>query len=89
MTDQRYARTLEARAESVVISMKTPSARTKLPVADLTKLLTPYRSGWVALSEDQHRVVGSGETLQGAHDQAFERGVPNAVFVKVIPPNQG
>jgi hypothetical protein len=70
--------------------MKTSSTKTsKVAVADLTKLLKPYRSGWVALSKDQRRVVGAAETLQGTHDQALERGVPNAVFVKVIPPDQG
>ena len=69
--------------------MKTASTKTKIPVADLTKLLKSYTSGWVALSADQRRVVGAGETLQEANDQALERGVPHAVFVKVIPPDQG
>jgi len=69
--------------------MKTASTKTKIPVADLTKLLKPYTSGWVVLSLDQKRVVGAGETLQEAHDQALEHGVPDGVFVKVIPPDQG
>jgi hypothetical protein len=69
--------------------MKTASIKTKTPVADHSKLLKPYASGWVALSEDQRRVVGAGETLQEAHERAVEHGVPNGVFVKVIPPDQG
>jgi hypothetical protein len=70
--------------------MKTSSTKVKLAVAgDLTKLLKPYPSGWVALSADQRHVISAGETLQKAHDQALERGVPDAVFVKVIPPDQG
>jgi len=69
--------------------MKTSGAKTKTSAPDLTKLLKPYPSGWVALSEDQRRVVGAGETLQNADDQARERGVPNPVFVKVIPPDRG
>lgn len=59
------------------MSMKSSTTKTKSPVADLTKLLEPYTSGWVALSENQERVVGAGETLQEAHDHAAERGVPN------------
>ncbi len=71
------------------MSMKASTTKTKTPVADLTKLLAPYASGWVALSENQERVVGAGETLQEAHDEAVEHGVPNPVFVKVIQPSQG
>lgn len=69
--------------------MKASTTKTKTPAVDLTKLLKPYTSGWVALSPDNRRVVGAGETLQEAHDKAFERGVPNAVYVKVIPPDLG
>jgi hypothetical protein len=69
--------------------MKTSSTKVKPAVAgDLTKL-KPHPSGWVALSADQRHVISAGETLQKAHDQALERGVPDAVFVKVIPPDQG
>ena len=69
--------------------MKTSSTKTKLPVADLTKLLKPYSSGWVALSKNQRRVVGAGETLQAAHDKAREHGERDPLLVKVIPPGQG
>lgn len=66
--------------------MKTMTKKNK---AGLATLLKPYPSGWVALSDDECRVVGAGETLQQAHEQAREHGVPDAVFVKVIPPDQG
>ncbi|MGO9262470.1 MAG: hypothetical protein ACLQU1_40240 [Bryobacteraceae bacterium] len=69
--------------------MKTAAKKNKTPSADLAALLKPYPSGWVALSDDERRVVGAGETLQQANDQAREHGVPHAVFVKVIPPDQG
>ncbi len=70
--------------------MKGMSAsKTQLPVSDLTELLKPYSSGWVALSSDQRQVVGAGERLQEAHDQALEHSIPNAIFIKVIPPDQG
>ena len=72
------------------MNMKVLTTKTKAAIAvDLTKLLKPYTSGWVVLSKDQRRVVGAGDTLQEAHDKALDKGVPNGVFVKVIPPNQG
>ena len=58
-------------------------------MVDLTELLKPYRSGWVAITPDNECVVGAGATLQETKEQALERGVPNAVFTKVIPPDQG
>ena len=63
--------------------------KAQLPVVDLTELLKPYRSGWVAITPDNQRVVGAGATLQEAKDQAIESGVPNAVFERIIPPDQG
>jgi hypothetical protein len=57
--------------------------------ADLSELLKPFRSGWVALSSDQRRVVASAQTLREAREHAVDRSVPNAVFVKIIPPDQG
>ena len=65
------------------------TAKAQLPVVDLTELLKPYHSGWVAITPDNQRVVGAGATLQEAKDQAMERGVPNAMFEKIIPPDQG
>jgi hypothetical protein len=67
--------------------MKTPS--TTIRVADLTEVLRPYPSGWVALSADEREVVAAGGTLREARELAANRGTPDAVFVKVIPPDQG
>lgn len=74
--------------------MKTTRTKIKGTVLapDLTKLLAPYSSGWVALSADQRRVLGAGETLQEACDRALERfkfNAVDAVYVKVIRPDQG
>lgn len=66
-----------------------PRTKTTIPVSDLSDLLKPYTSGWVALSEDERHVVSSGTTLEEARERALEHGVPNAVFVKVVPPDQG
>jgi len=65
-----------------------PSTKKKQPV-DLTELLARYLSGWVALSSDKTRIVGSGSTLEEAHEQAIEHYAAGAVFVKVIPPEEG
>lgn len=69
--------------------MKGSSTKNKTSGSDLTKLLAPYTSGWVALSPDERRVVGAGETLQEAHDEAIVHFEPDAVYVKVIPPAEG
>jgi hypothetical protein len=69
--------------------MKRASTTKRLPVANLTELLKPYQSGWVALSSDEREVVAAAETLREARDQAERRGAAEPVFVKVIPPDQG
>ena len=33
---------------------------------DLTKLLTPYKGEWVALSHDEKRILGHGKTIEEA-----------------------
>ena len=68
---------------------KSPRRREVAVVGNLTEILKPYQSGWVALSFDEKRVVGNGQTLRDAQERAADHGVPNAVFVKIIPPNQG
>lgn len=72
--------------------MKGSNTKNKTSGNDLTKLLAPYASGWVALSRDGKRVLGAGETLQEAHDEV-ERVEPHpaagAVYLKVIPPAKG
>lgn len=37
---------------------------------DLSKILLPFENKWVALSEDQKEVLGSGKTLQEAEKEA-------------------
>jgi hypothetical protein len=68
---------------------KRQPGQKKLPVSDLSELLKPYRSGWVALSSDESHVVAFGETLHDAREQAKHKFAPDAIFVKVIPPDQG
>jgi hypothetical protein len=68
---------------------ESPKRRGIAAAGNLTELLKPYRSGWVALSLDEKRVVGNGKTLHDAKELAADHGVPNAVFVKIIPPDRG
>jgi len=55
----------------------------------LAELLKPYQSGWVALSPDEQQIVAASETLHDAREQAIRARVSDAIFVKVIPPQQG
>jgi hypothetical protein len=50
--------------------MKRQPGQKRIPVSDLSELLKPYRSGWVALSSDESHVVAFGETLHDAREQA-------------------
>jgi hypothetical protein len=68
---------------------KSPKRSEVAVVGNLAELLKPYQSGWVALSSDEKRVVGNGETLHDAQELAAGHGVANAVFVKIIPPDRG
>ena len=40
------------------------------------------RNGWIALSEDESQVVGSGSTVEEAVSAAANRGVEEPVLVK-------
>lgn len=53
---------------------------------DLTKKLLPYENKWVALSDDQKEVLGSGKTLKEAEKQA-EKKSEKYIFLKVPPFN--
>ncbi len=53
-----------------------------LPI-DLTELLKPYKGQWVALSQDERRILGHGKSLDEALAAArkVEEGRP--VLIKV------
>lgn len=53
---------------------------------DFTKLLLPYENKWVALSEDQKEVLGSGSSLKEAENEA-EKKSKKYIFLKVPPFN--
>lgn len=53
---------------------------------DLSKKLLPYENKWVALSQDQKEVLGSGKTLKEAEREA-EKTNKKYLFLKVPPFN--
>ena len=50
---------------------------------DLTVILEPYLNKWVALSTDQTTVVGSGDTLTQALQEAQRKGAEQPVIMFV------
>lgn len=55
-----------------------------MKIIDLTKILLPYENKWVALSEDNKKVLGAGATLEQARKQA-EKTKKRFLFIKVPP----
>ena len=49
---------------------------------DFSKKLLPYENKWVALSEDQKEVLGSGNSLKEAEKEA-EKQNKRYIFLKV------
>ncbi|KKU90338.1 MAG: hypothetical protein UY21_C0024G0009 [Microgenomates group bacterium GW2011_GWA1_48_10] len=45
-----------------------------MKLIDLSKILRPFKSGWVALSMDYKKVLGWGKTLQAARKRAEKTG---------------
>lgn len=55
-----------------------------LKPVDLSKILLPYENKWVALSDDNKKVLGAGDTLEQARKQA-EKTKKRFLFIKVPP----
>jgi hypothetical protein len=74
--------------------MKESAHKKKLQISrlasrNLAELLKPHRSGWVALSPDERQIIAAGKTLHETRERVMSSRVSDAVFVKVIPPEQG
>ena len=48
---------------------------------DLTKLLKPYKSGWVALSRNYKKVIASAPTLEKMDNKLKKLGNPDIVLI--------
>ena len=66
----------------------TPKTK-RLRASDMTALLRPYASGWVALTPDERKVVASGPSIEEAHAAAARKGCLHPVLLQVIPPGRG
>jgi hypothetical protein len=74
--------------------MKESAHKQNLPISrlasrHLAELLKPYHSGWVAISPDERQIVAAGETLHETRERAVSSQMPNAIFLKVFPQEQG
>ncbi len=54
-----------------------------MPVIDMVKIEKRYRGKWIALSEDQKRVIASGASLEEALAKAKKKGTKNPIMSKV------
>lgn len=52
------------------------------PPRHLARLLEPYAGKWVALSNDEKLVLGVGDTIDIALEQAREKGEFNPLLIK-------
>jgi len=50
---------------------------------DLSKILEAYSDEWIALSENEDRVVGSGKNINEAVKEAKKKGVDTPILTKV------
>ena len=50
---------------------------------DLSELLRPYRGKWVALSQDETKVLGSGATIDEALEGAHREGEQQPIVIRV------
>ena len=55
----------------------------KMKIKDLSKILKPYHNEWVALSDDEKKVVGRGKTLNEAIKRAKQKGIDFPIVTKV------
>lgn len=69
--------TLTALQEEHGEDMLSPERNT----VDLTEILEPYLNRWVALSADQTRVVGSGNTPASAIEDAIRKGESSPIVM--------
>jgi hypothetical protein len=71
-------------------AMKRKNPKTiEVTTTDLSQLLRPYSSGWVALSSDETRVIAASDTLKRTEEEAREQGEEHPLLIKVLPPERG
>lgn len=56
-----------------------------MSVIDLSKLLSRYKKGWLALSPDNRHLIATGKTLDEVLEKAKKKGVGNPSVLKATP----
>jgi len=56
-------------------------SHTKEPI-HLAELLRPHTGKWVTLSQDEKTILGVGDTIDSALEQAREKGEFNPILIK-------
>ena len=56
---------------------------------DLTRLLAPYKGEWVALSQDETRILGHGKTIEEALGLAKSKKEKERPLLLRVPDDEG
>ena len=54
-----------------------------MTLINLTKILAPFKGKWVTLTRDEKTVLGSGDTMDQALNEATHKGESNPFLIKV------
>ncbi len=57
----------------------------EMPTIDLVELFEKFLNQWIALDEDNERIVGNGSTIQEAVEKAEKNGVKEPILLYVSP----
>ena len=56
-----------------------------MPTINLVELFEKFLNQWIALDEDNERIVGNGSTIQEAVEKAEKNGVKEPILFYVSP----
>jgi len=56
-------------------------------IVDLSKILSKYKKGWLALSADNKSLIATGKTLEDVLQKSKEKGITNPSVLKAAPVN--
>lgn len=58
-----------------------------MAIINLSKILSKYKKGWLALSPDSRKLIATGKTLEEVLEKARKKGVANPGLLKASPVN--
>ena len=56
-----------------------------MAIINLSKILSRYKRGWLALSPDSRKLIATGSSLEEALEKARKKGVVNPSLLKATP----